>query len=301
MPINDHGLKQQADQLTTYLSRALLYELILYPKPGLVDPVDNGAHQDMDAFTFVDSITALTPVLHELVLAGLKYPQERPLAELFPELRRLGQQADQAMFAATKGINTHKGAIFTFALLAAGVGIVLQARQVSLHDWDTSMSAQLFTVLPEIAAPIQADFTAMTQKKSAPQLSYGERMYLTDGFRGIRGEALLGFPVLRDYGLPFLRATRTAPKTERLLDLLLTLLSQTQDANIIHRSDYQTLTLVQKQAKNILAQGGTLKLGREVMQKLNQDYITRNISPGGTADMLSASVFLGFLEQLFPV
>ena len=32
--------------------RALHTELLLYPKPGLVSAVDNGAHDDMDAGTF---------------------------------------------------------------------------------------------------------------------------------------------------------------------------------------------------------------------------------------------------------
>jgi Triphosphoribosyl-dephospho-CoA synthetase len=40
-------------------TRALLYEVSVTPKPGLVDPADVGPHPDMDVFTFIDSATAL--------------------------------------------------------------------------------------------------------------------------------------------------------------------------------------------------------------------------------------------------
>ncbi len=41
--------------------KALLYEVSLSPKPGLVDRFDNGAHDDMSFMTFIDSMIALSP------------------------------------------------------------------------------------------------------------------------------------------------------------------------------------------------------------------------------------------------
>jgi len=43
--------------------KALLYEVALTPKPGLVDRNNSGAHSDMDFFTFLDSIVSLSPYL----------------------------------------------------------------------------------------------------------------------------------------------------------------------------------------------------------------------------------------------
>lgn len=40
--------------------KALLYEVSLSPKPGLVDRFDNGAHDDMSFMTFIDSMIALS-------------------------------------------------------------------------------------------------------------------------------------------------------------------------------------------------------------------------------------------------
>lgn len=44
--------KQARSKLAQQAQLALLYEVTCLNKPGLVDPVDAGAHQDMDVFTF---------------------------------------------------------------------------------------------------------------------------------------------------------------------------------------------------------------------------------------------------------
>jgi triphosphoribosyl-dephospho-CoA synthetase len=40
------------------------------PKPGMVDRANNGAHADMDFFTFIDSVVALLPWFSNCALAG---------------------------------------------------------------------------------------------------------------------------------------------------------------------------------------------------------------------------------------
>ena len=47
--------------ISSYAEKALLYEVSLTPKPGLVDRYSNGAHHDMDFYTFLDSIVSLAP------------------------------------------------------------------------------------------------------------------------------------------------------------------------------------------------------------------------------------------------
>lgn len=39
--------------------KALLYEVVTNPKPGLVDPVDVGSHPDMNVYMFIDSSLSL--------------------------------------------------------------------------------------------------------------------------------------------------------------------------------------------------------------------------------------------------
>ena len=104
---------------------ALLRELTLHPKPGLVSPVDNGAHDDMNVTTFVRSLLALRSYFTAIAAAGAR-------EATFQELQRLGIEAERKMLAATGGINTHRGAIFCLGFLAAAAGWRL-ARGLDLH------------------------------------------------------------------------------------------------------------------------------------------------------------------------
>ena len=88
--------------------RALLYEVTTTPKPGLVDEANNGAHRDMDVPLFERSAHALRPCFEEFVRLGIQ-------GALPAALQQAGVRAEQAMFAATGGVNTHKGAIYSGA------------------------------------------------------------------------------------------------------------------------------------------------------------------------------------------
>lgn len=289
-------MNKTAEQVAQMATNALLYEVNLYPKPGLVDPIDNGAHHDMDVNTFIRSATALTPSFYQFTLSGLTFSKTAPLTELFEAVRRIGQQAEKDMFAATLGINTHKGAIFSFALFCAGIGYTLNTEKTILPQWTEQLTTKTFQTIQAMTIHLDQDFQNLDTK---PNLTYGEKLYLDYGIKGIRGEAASGYPALQTVGLPFMRQTQEVALQQRLLDLFLTLLVNTTDSNIIHRSNLATLTAVQKDAAALIAKGGAQKLGRQPFDAMNQAFVKLNISPGGTADLIAASVFFGFLEQLF--
>lgn len=90
-------------------AEALRMEAELTPKPGLVDEADPGAHDDMDISTFRESATALEDYFVEVERLGTD----------LPALREAGLRAEQSMYAATGGVNTHKGAIYSLGLLVA--------------------------------------------------------------------------------------------------------------------------------------------------------------------------------------
>ena len=49
----EEGFKIQfTDRIAEFATRALLYEVSVTPKPGLVDRANAGSHQDMDFYTF---------------------------------------------------------------------------------------------------------------------------------------------------------------------------------------------------------------------------------------------------------
>ena len=61
--------------------QALLYEVNITPKPGLVDRINSGSHRDMDIFTFARSTPALQPYFARC--AGIGY--DTALAKRYAE------------------------------------------------------------------------------------------------------------------------------------------------------------------------------------------------------------------------
>lgn len=51
--------------------KSLFYEVLATPKAGLVDRLDQGAHTDMNIYSFVDSSLALGPSLRKFIEAGM--------------------------------------------------------------------------------------------------------------------------------------------------------------------------------------------------------------------------------------
>jgi len=129
--------------IVNHALRALLYEVTVNPKPGLVDPLSAGPHPDMNAFMFIDSALSLAPYFNACAAAGVAYTAV-DLTGLFKQIRGIGVQAEQTMFAATKGVNTHKGAVFSLggvltgrASDSGGVSVAAPRRRLSndcAHD-----------------------------------------------------------------------------------------------------------------------------------------------------------------------
>ena len=139
------------------------------------------------------------------------------------------------------------------------------------------------------------DFADLAAKTS---LTYGEKLYLSYGITGIRGEAEAGYPALSELILPFLRANQGQPSEELLLEALLLLMSQVEDGNIIHRGGIDAWQTVKTEAKQLLQDSheGNLK---ELLYSYDLVLIERHLSPGGAADLLSLGIFFAKLENLF--
>ena len=261
---------------------ALLQEVNLAPKPGLVDPISTGAHKDMTKDTFYQSIEALRPYLLAYAEAGSRHTGT-PL-DLFNELRALGKQAEDAMMAATNNINTHKGANFSFALVLGATAHTKGNIPEALH-YCHLMTRHL----------IEADFANLDQKE---QLSYGEKLYVEHGITGIRGEAATGYPSLAK-ALEYYNTLHTYTPRHRDLLLLLYLMTFVEDGNLIHRGGIDAYKQVQLEAQQLFEEAQTLT-ETELANQL-EDYdnvlIERNLSPGGSADLLSLTFFCHKIQQ----
>lgn len=275
--------------------RALLYEVSITPKPGLVDRNNSGSHRDMDFYSFLDSSAALWPYFKECAELGQKMYQA-DAGETFKALRPLGKQAELRMFSATGGVNTHKGAIFSVGIVAAAAG------RLSANLQSTNI---LFSYAPEAILEecknmtkglVERDFFHVTKDNA---WTVGQQLYAEHGITGARGQMEAGLPVVLEHGLPLLRKLLAAGKTkdEAGSATLLTLIRNNTDTNLIHRSNLAIHQEKAKEAANLLESTKEGCPDHGVLRELDRQYIEKNLSPGGSADLLAICWLLHFLEN----
>lgn len=276
------------ERLVTNGLRALTYEVVTWPKPGLIDPVEGGAHPDMNTFNFLDSSFALRIYLRQCAQAGLNAGSQRP-TQLFNQIRHFGLAAEQAMFAATGGINTHKGALFS-------LGVLTCAYAACWAEKGTVTEAALQSQVREMLVDLTTkDFQDLQAKA---QLTAGEQQYLQYGLTGIRGEARAGYPSVFEVGLPALKAT-SGDLNGRILTTFVALARQVADSTLVKRAGTPEI-LAEKTTRFAEVEqvgGPTTPAGRELLLAIEADFSRRHLSLGGTADLLIMTLFLGMMEE----
>lgn len=286
--LEDYFGKKDQQALGALAAKALLYEVCTTPKPGLVDRKNNGSHRDMDVFTFLDSTAALLPYFEEAVRLGME-TRDLPPQETFRRLRQAGAAGERAMFRATGGVNTHKGAVFTLGTVCAAAG-----RLWTVEGFSKDLDAALALCGEMSAQAVQKDFEAIRREGAH---TTGQRLYLEHGLEGIRGELSRGLPAVAQIGLPTLRRRLEAGDSleQAGVQVLLALMAQVVDTNLIARGGLEGQQWAMEQTKN-LPQGRAAT--RQETEELDRALIERNLSPGGCADLLAITYFLEFLSRM---
>ncbi|MDR1836012.1 MAG: triphosphoribosyl-dephospho-CoA synthase CitG [Fusobacteriaceae bacterium] len=269
------------EQISAWAIESMLSELSATPKPGLVDRNNSGAHRDMDFFTFIQSASALHLSFYKMTQLG-KASSRRPIERLLPLLRALGREAEAKMYSATKGVNTHKGAIFSLGLACATAGWLYDQEILSYETICDNIRILCVDLCKD-------DFQNLSNKK---KLTKGERMYMTYGFKGARGEAESGYQTVCKIALPvFSQMISTGySRNDAIVQTLLHLIAHTLDTNILSRHDLSVAQYAQQYASKVIALGGVeTPAGRAALLKMDQDFIDRYISPGGCADLLAVT------------
>lgn len=249
-------------------SMALQAELDTTPKPGLVDRNDNGAHRDMDHALMQRSIQALHPYFVRLAQIGFDNPQPR-----HDEIQQVGIEAEQAMFKATGGVNTHKGALFSIGLAAVALGGMACSNNAQLHSLSNSI-ASLASLFPDTSG------------------THGSKAKANNKLKGALDNAREGYTQLFKAWLPFYLDRLAEGDRYALHKTLLRIMCDLDDTNIVYRTSMETMREVQAEARRMLEHIPETTHFEAALQAMNTDYIRRNISPGGSADMLSLVVFL---------
>ena len=247
-------------------TQALQAELDTTPKPGLVDKDNNGAHRDMDYALMQRSIDTLHPYFVKLALLGC--------ADALPthtSIRDIGIEAEKAMLSATNGVNTHKGALFSM-----GLAVVAAAHEKNTDSLQTTIKA-LAASFPD---------TNGTHGSKAKLLSKG-----TTAIKGALDNAREGYEMLFAEWLPFYIERRKEHDAYTLHKTLLRIMCDLDDTNVIYRTDLATAEEVKQEARVLLD-----SFSKAALKDMDRHYTTRNISPGGAADMLSLTIFIGSIQ-----
>lgn len=270
------------ERVSALATRALLDEVCTTPKPGLVDRANNGSHRDMDIFTFTASAAALAPYWGRCFQIGRETAGLSP-EETFAALKRAGQGAERTMFAATGGVNTHKGAIFSLGLICGSAGRLWRAE---------APCREPESILKECAGMVSAaaeeEFAALSPDSAR---TAGERAYLERGLTGVRGEAAQGFPGVL-HALSVLDHARNAGRSlnDAGAIALLHLIARGTDTNMVARGGPERAKKAAEDCAQLLKRSPLPEM--EELVKLDKKFIQDNLSPGGCADLLAITYFL---------
>ena len=312
-------------------TQALQAELDTTPKPGLVDKDNNGAHRDMDYALMQLSINTLHPYFVRLAFLG--FADTLPSHTV---IRDAGIEAEKAMLEATNGINTHKGALFSMglAVVAAAYEEKKAAANKEVRGKeerekerekeereDSQVSLENLAPLESLASPLSslqltikalaASFpdTSGTHGSKAKQLSNG-----TTTIKGALDNAREGYEKLFAEWLPFYNERRKSHDAHALHKTLLRIMCDLDDTNVIYRTNVVTAEEVKQEARALLASFEEAYAAEDkekcasaieekcasaellALKDMDRRYTERNISPGGAADMLSLTVFIGSIQ-----
>ena len=259
-------------------TRALKAELNTTPKPGLMDTHDSGAHRDMDHALMMRSIRALHPYFVQLATLGYDSPQ----LPAHNDIVSIGLEAEKAMFKSTGGVNTYKGALFSMGLALTAATYIIGRGKVATttHGKEYVPGDLLSAIIIQLANGFpDTRGTHGSQAKQAAQAGGSLKSALDN--------AREGYTQLFEEWLPFYETRIKGDDSYVKHKTLLRIMCDLDDTNIVYRTDYATMLNVKTLARHLLED-----FSEAGIDDLNRDFVSRNISPGGSADMLALVVFL---------
>ena len=259
-------------------TRALKAELNTTPKPGLVDTHDSGAHRDMDHALMMRSIRALHPYFVRLATLGYDSTQ----LPAHNDIVSIGLEAEKAMFKYTGGVNTYKGALFSMGLALTAATYIIGRGKVATttHGKEYVPGDLLSATITQFANGFPD--TSGTHGSRAKQLAQSGC-----SLKSALDNAREGYTQLFGEWLPFYETRIKGDDSYVKHKTLLRIMCDLDDTNIVYRTDYATMQQVKTQARHLLED-----FSEAGIDDLNRDFVSRNISPGGSADMLALVVFL---------
>lgn len=276
--INSYIQTQIETELPIFIANHSLVEIYreleMYPKFGLVTKIDTGCHTDMDYDMFIRSSFLFRPYIETISKLTIK--------DFCPKnFQSYGLAFENKMFEVTGGINTQKGLIF-----AIGIFIPCLIQTIIQNEDEV----YLIELIKDTASNIIGDYYDTIGTKE--ELTHGDQIFLDTGIKGIRGEALNGFKLIFD--TPDYNDTKEELKA---YEYFLYIMANLDDTTIIHKTKLDTLREVQSTMKQFVKNGG-YKDNLDTINNLSETYKSRNISPGGSSDLLVLKMIYEQLKYL---
>lgn len=266
--VQEHLMKD----LKSLAKYAMMKELNLEDKFGLVTPSSSGSHRDMSYDLMIKAQDVILPYMVQLFELGASGLEHYRLMDLG---RPIGLDAEKAMFEVTQGVNCYKGLIFILGLVMLSSGYVMVHKQDFNH---------VFITIQLLAKPLLDDF----EKRP---VTFGEKAYHEHQIMGARGEAALGLPSVH-HALRIMEGQ--AITDERMREVLQLLIRSTDDTVLLKRAgNFEKYMAIKKKVASLNVHQ------IDEVRRFTQEAIDENISFGGSADLLIATLFMHELEKRY--
>ena len=275
-----------SSEISRIATKSLIYEVSISPKAGLVSRYSNGSHNDMNFYTFIESAFSLEKYFKKC----WEYGSKKNIDENFlSDLRQIGKDAERQMYESTKNINTHKGTIFSLGIIISVVANI-NAKEKKVT------SKKIIENIKIVSKNLLDDL------KQKQQNTKGIDAYQKYGLTGARGLAISGYEIVFCDGINKLNDFLKKYNLETsLIILLFYYMSKLDDTNIIGRSSFDELQKIKKMSADeytkIVENNFSDEMIVKSMEKFNRYFIKKNISPGGSADLIIITLFVYFLHN----
>ncbi len=267
-------LKQKVQELSY---KAMMIELDLDPKFGLVTKTSKGSHQDMDYEMMKNSGYFLSNKLTNYVTLGF----ETNLHDnLYPDIKSLGKKLEKELLENSKGINTYKGLHFLLGYTVTAFGYVCSS--------DVKLKDRYDEMIKKIRISGQFLFFEFLGKPE----TMGEKLFKAYGILGARGEVFFGL--------------RTVKKALKILEKYGSLSKEALTMALIEIVRHTTDTVLFSRAKTEENYHHFQELitsievyDEEKVKEVTYICTENNISIGGSADILVVAIFLYLLREEF--
>lgn len=292
--LKNRKIEQLKQKFTLFATKALMYEVSVTPKPGLVDRFSQGSHTDMDFFTFISSSSALSYFWKDIVELSARW-DGKDKENILKGLRDTGIKMEEAMLSATEGINTQKGAIYLMGFTAFACAYCI------LNDIEPKDEK-----ISSLIAYLNSNTVERELENKASGSSHGEKVFNKYGKElagGIRMEVEKGLPTIFNTSLPVLKELANAEENTEiwwntaLEEVLLHLMAKNNDTNILFRSNAEILAETKQLAHLCIEKKSLERVEQfEILNNFCEQY---NISPGGSADLLAVTCFIYWVQKEF--